>query len=160
MNAREQGTESRWIEWLILVLGLAGIAAIFVPFADGKSPWGAVPFFLNPLVERSEQYSADSWIAFVVMTSLVLSFFIAPVITLVQLARCVARQVSAVVRAVMVLALVLAVTGCAGFLGLMVFGALRDGIRFSGVTDVLAMIIVPLIPIALLGTARHASLRR
>jgi hypothetical protein len=45
MNARVQGNAARRIEWAILVLGLAGIAAIFVPFAYNKSPWGACRTF-------------------------------------------------------------------------------------------------------------------
>jgi hypothetical protein len=148
----------RRIEWAILVLGLAGVVAIFVPFAYGISPWGAVPLFLNPLVDRSEQYPADSIIASVAMTSLVLAFFIAPVMTLVQLSRCVARTVSAVERAILVFALVLVVTGCAGWLGCMVFWTASEGI--SGATDVLLLIIAPLILIALFVTARHVSLQR
>src|SRR5512141_1411596 len=102
---RDQSRTHLRVEWAILVLGLAGIAAIFVPFAYGTSPWGAVPFFLNPLVDRSEQYLADSQIASVATTSLVLAFFTAPVITLTQLSRCVARKVSAVEQAILVFAL-------------------------------------------------------
>jgi O-antigen/teichoic acid export membrane protein len=158
MNARVQGNAARRIEWAILVLGLAGIAAIFVPFAYNKSPWGGLPYILNPLVARSEQYPADSWIVSVAMTSLVLVFFIAPVITLTQLSRCVARKVSAVERAILVFALVLVVTGCAGWLGCMVFWTATKEI--SGPTDVLMFIIATLILIALFITARHASLRR
>jgi hypothetical protein len=154
----DTGQSDRRIEWAILVLGLTGVVAIFVPFAYDTSPWGAVPFVLNPLVDRSEQYPADSWIASVAMTSLVLAFFIAPVITLVQLSRCVARQVSAVERAILVFALVLVVTGCAGALGLMVLWTVSEEI--SGATDVLLFIIAPLILIALFITARNASLRR
>jgi hypothetical protein len=105
-----------------------------------------VPFFLNPLVDRSEQYPADSIIASVATTSLVLVLFIAPVITLVQLSRCVARRVSAVERAILVLALILVVTGCAGWLGCTVFWTASDWT--SGATDVLFII------------ARSASLRR
>jgi hypothetical protein len=80
-----------------------------------------LPYILNPLVARSEQYPADSWIVSVAMTSLVLVFFIAPVITLTQLSRCVARRVSAVERAILLLALILVVTGCVGFLVFMKF---------------------------------------
>lgn len=156
--AGKQRNADMAIEWVILVLGLTGVAAIFVPFAYNTSPWGAVPFFLNPLVDRSEPYPVDSRIASVVTTSLVLGFFIAPVITLVQLSRCVARKVSAVERAIMVLALILLVTGGAGWLGCMVFWTASEG--NSGATDVLLSIIAPLILIALVITARHASLRR
>lgn len=146
------------IEWTILALGLAGVVAIFVPFAYDTSPWEAVPFFLGPLVDRSEQYAVDSQIASVATTSLVLTLFIAPAITLTQLSRCVARQVSAMERAILFLGSILMITGCAGTLGLMVFWTASEGI--SGTNDVLLSVIALLILIALFITARSASLRR
>jgi hypothetical protein len=60
-------------------------------------------------------------------------------------------------RAIVVFAVILVVTGCAGTLGFMVFW-LADK-QIAGATDVLASIIAPLMLIALFITARHASLR-
>jgi hypothetical protein len=146
------------IEWAILVLGLAGVVAIFVPFALEQSPWRGMLWFVDPLVDWSERHSAYEWIGSLANTSLVLTVFIAPVITLTQLSRCVARRVSAVERAILVLALILVVTGCAGWLGCMVFQTASGWT--SGATDVRLSVIAPLILIALFITARSASPRR
>ena len=45
--ARERKSADRRIEWAILVLGLAGIVAIFVPFAYGLSPLNALPVLME-----------------------------------------------------------------------------------------------------------------
>jgi len=45
---RDQESADGRMEWLILVLGLAGIAAMFVPFAWGHSPIEGVQIFSKP----------------------------------------------------------------------------------------------------------------
>jgi len=117
---RDQSRSDHWIEWMILVLGLAGVVAIFVPFAYDTSPWGAVPWFVNPLVIRSEQYPADSIIASGATGALrlagLLSFFLAPLVSLAQLSRCLARPCSIRARRVHTVAALVAIAGCLAIL--------------------------------------------
>jgi hypothetical protein len=81
---RDQSRTDLRIELAILVLGLAGVVAIFVPFAYSTSPWGAVRWFVNPWFDPSS-YRADSLVASLANTSLLLGFLLAPLISLLQL---------------------------------------------------------------------------
>ncbi len=117
---RGQSRTDHWIEWAILVLGLAGVVALFVPFAYGTSPWGAVPWFVDPLVDRSEQYPADSIIASVATGAMwlagLLASFLAPLVSLAQLSRCLGRPCSIWARRIHTAAALIAIGGCLAIL--------------------------------------------
>jgi len=92
--AHGQHTADRRIEWAILVLGLAGIVAIFVPFAYGLSPLNALPVLMEVgswVTARSRAFEIYVDIA---ATTAVLAFFLAPLLSYAQLSRCLGRPLS------------------------------------------------------------------
>lgn len=105
---REQYGADRWIEWAILVLGLAGVVAIFVPFAGGLSPLQGLILFTGGHVDGIG-LDFDSVFQKIELVAGLGPFFLPPVIGALQLARCVGRPpgttVSRLVRRVEVAAL-------------------------------------------------------
>ena len=114
MNARDQGTEGRRIEWAILVLGLAGIPAIWLLFA-----WGESPIEAWRLMSSEAAYTFTSralgHISVLLLAGL-LSFFLAPIVSLAQLSRCLGRPCSVWERRIHTVAALVAIAGCLALL--------------------------------------------
>ncbi len=88
--ARQQDSADRRIERAILVLGLVGVVAIFVPFTAGLSPLAALPVLR---VLGSSMPALDVF-AKIVSTTAALAFFLAPLVSLAQWSRCLGRPCS------------------------------------------------------------------
>jgi hypothetical protein len=91
--AIDRRTSSNWIEWALLVLGLPGVAALFIEFAWGTSPVGAYFIVLAPFDPGSFDTAHDRVYA-IVRSSALLAFFLAPFVSLAQLSRCFGRPLS------------------------------------------------------------------
>jgi hypothetical protein len=135
MNARVQGNAAGRIEWAIFVLGLAGIAAIFVPFFLGLSPLAAVPVLL---VLGSSVAALDVFTK-IASTTAVLVFFLAPLLSYSQLSRCLRRPISRWERGVLRASAAVVTAGCLSLVACFVFmlivsewGGARDVVNVSG----------------------------
>ena len=90
---------ARRTEWAILVLGLAGIPALWLAFAWATSPIEAWRLCSDGLIYQWRSFSSgagdpsDFRLAAAVLAAL-LSFFLAPVVSLAQLSRCLGRPSS------------------------------------------------------------------
>ena len=132
---RDQSRTDLRIEWTVLVLGLAGILAIFVPFTAGLSPLAALPVLrvLGSSVPALDVFTK------IVSTTAALAFFLAPLVSLTQWSRCLGRPCSVWERGVQTVAAFLAISGCLAFLGL---GVKQDVIFGRGVAVFVALGIV------------------
>jgi hypothetical protein len=84
------GETDRRFEWVILVLGLAGVVAIFVPFTAGLSPLAALPVLrvLGSSVPALDVFTR------IASTTATLAFFLAPLLSCAQLSRCLRRPIA------------------------------------------------------------------
>jgi hypothetical protein len=141
------------IERAILVLGLAGVVAIFEPFAFGYSPWTAVPRYYSGSAAalREALNSGEGIVSFVGGAAAFTVFFVAPLLSLAQLSRCFTRPLSRVERAVLVAVAGLAAFGCLGLLGFDLYAraSLKDVVVGLGVWQVTVAAILLWIAIVL-----------
>jgi hypothetical protein len=110
--ARDKKSANRRIEWMILVLGLAGIVAIFVPFAYGLSPLNALPVLMEVgswVTSRSRAFEIYVDIA---ATTAVLAFFLAPLLSYAQLSRCLGRPLPRWQRKLLLASALVVTVGC------------------------------------------------
>jgi len=113
--ARDKVSADRRIEWAILVLGLAGIVAIFVPFAYRLSPLNALPVLMEVgswVTSRSRAFEIYVDIA---ATTAVLAFFLAPLLSYAQLSRCLGRPLSRWERKLLLASALVVTVGCMAF---------------------------------------------
>lgn len=140
---RDQGRTDHWIEWAILVLGLAGVAAIFVPFALGLSPWRAMPVLATAGAWTSDGSRALEIYADITLPMAALAFFLAPLLSYAQLSRCLGRSLSQWQRSVMITSAVLVATGCLAAVAPEVRSLIGDSERsHRDAVDLLATILV------------------
>jgi hypothetical protein len=111
----------RRIEWAILVLGLAGIPAIWLSFAEGTSPFEAWGFWGGDTYASWELGIIAAWLAGL------LSFFLAPLVSLAQHSRCLGRPCSVWERRVYTAAAIVAIAGCLAILINHVTGYVIEG---------------------------------
>lgn len=109
------------MEWAILVLGLAGVVAIVVPFAHGYSPWAAASLFLpvspsGAAVFRESFSSSAGAVSAIGGATAFMVFLMSPLISLAQLSRCLGRLLSRAERAILVAVAVPAALSCIGWL--------------------------------------------
>ena len=121
----------RRIEWVILVLGLAGIPAIWLLFA-----WGESPIEAWRLMSSEAAYTFTSralgHISVLLLAGL-LSFFLAPLVSLAQLSRCLGRPCSIRARRVHTVAALVAIAGCLALLvDCVKEGVIEQGSYFTG----------------------------
>jgi hypothetical protein len=129
---RHQRSSDHWIQWAILVLELAGVLAIFVPFA-----WGESPIEAWRLMSSQAVYSFTSWqswyISVLLLLTALLSFHLAPLVSLAQLSRCLGRASTRWERRVCAAVSLLAIAGCLALLVLCVKeGVIERGSYFMG----------------------------
>ena len=145
----------RRIEWVILVLGLAGIPAIWLLFA-----WGESPIEAWRLMSSEAAYTFTSralgHISVLLLAGL-LSFFLAPLVSLAQLSRCLGRPCSIRARRVHTVAALIAVAGCLAILVVCVKeGVSQQGLRMG---SEVAVFIASAIIVGVLVLWRRASKR-
>lgn len=132
----DQSRTDRWIEWAILGLGLglglAGIPAIWLLFASGKSPIDAWLLMSSQVVYTFA--SREPWhISVLFLLAGLLSFFLALLVSLAQLSRCLGRPCSVWERWVQTGAALLAIAGCLAVLIVCVKeGVIERGPYFMG----------------------------
>ena len=90
-------------EWLIFVFGLGGVLALWLPFAYGQSPLGALAL---------QDFSRDGLRPLAVFVP----FFLAPVVSLSQLWRCLGRPMPAVLLGVVRIAALLSLVATTFYL--------------------------------------------
>jgi hypothetical protein len=83
--SKDQQEYRRNVEWAILLLGVPGIAVIFLPFTPILSPWS--------VLTKTPVFSAHGdWIRDCLWICMHLPFLASPLVTLAQLSRCLQRQ--------------------------------------------------------------------
>jgi len=108
---------ARRTEWAILVLGLVGITAIWLAFAWETSPMDAWRLFSGQLIDEWRLLSSGAGDASdfrdtAVTLAALLSFFLAPFVSLAQLSRCLGRPSSVWERWAFRVFASVAVAGC------------------------------------------------
>ena len=140
---RDRSRTDHWIEWAILVLGLAGIPAIWLLFAWGKSPIEAWRLMSSQatytFTSRELGPISAVWLAGL------LSFHLAPLVSLAQLSRCLGRPCSVWEGRVHTAAAFVAIAGCMAILIVCVKEGVIGGRSYfmgSGVAVLIALGIV------------------
>ena len=113
-----------WPEWVILMLGLAGIPAIWLAFAWGTSPIEALRLFSDQVIYQWRLVSSAAGDASdlrdtAVTLAALLPFFLAPFVSLAQLSRCLGRPCFVWQKRLCWLLTSVAIAGCLAFVGLM-----------------------------------------
>ena len=121
-----QSRSDHWIEWVILVLGLPGIAAIWLLFA-----WGNSPIEAWRVMSSQAAYTLTSRelgpVSAMILAGLV-SFFLAPLVSLAQWSRCLGRPCSLWERGIHWAAALVALAGCLPIL----FFCVKEGVIEQG----------------------------
>lgn len=105
--AGERRSAELAIERAILVLGLAGVVAIFAPFAFSFSPWSAVSWYLPVSASSAAAFreafrSSGGAVSAIASAMAFTVFFVAPLLSLAQLSRCLGRPLSRAERALLI----------------------------------------------------------
>ncbi len=157
---RDQSRTDLRIEWAILVLGLAGVVAIFVPFAAQLSPWRAMPELAASGSWNTESSRALEVYLDITMPTAALAFFLAPLVSYAQLSRCLGRPLSRWERSVLLASAALVAIGCLAVVALGVRSLIGDrGGSDRDAIDLLATILV-WIPLLGWGLRSRRRLRR
>jgi hypothetical protein len=127
---RDQSRTDLRIEWAVLVLGLAGVVAIWRPFA------GVSPIDAWRLMSSQAAYaftSRELGPISAMFMAVILSFFLAPLVSLAQLSRCLGRPCSIWERRIHTVAALIAIAGCLALLVVCVKeGVIERGPYFMG----------------------------
>jgi len=128
---RDQSRTDLRIEWVVLMLGLAGTAALWLLFASGKSPIEAWRLMSSQVAYTFA--SREPWHISVLLLAGLLAFYLAPLISLAQCSRCLGRPCSVWERRVHTAASLVAIVGCLTILIVCVKeGVIERGSYFTG----------------------------